>query len=207
MKNLFALILLTIFVYSCSDNGTNPTDTSVLMPLKIGNTWEYVGFYPGETGTETTNYSMTVDSEIEFMGETHYQLKYFSLETKESFISPAYFINTSYGYEIISKDDVDGTIYKTRFKYPAVKGDTISIDDSSIFFVESIDTLITTPAGKFKCIKYVDIINLDGIELGRVYNYFAPGIGLVLSENYDTNYRGELSSPTMKSELKSYKLK
>ncbi len=205
MKKVFALILLAIFVYSCGDNGNNPTDSSVLMPLKIGNYWEYYSNYFYTSSTDSAAYRLTVDSEIEYNGENQMQLRYFNIFTNATFLTPSYYKNEPNGLRITSR--YLGMDYIMVFKYPVSKGEIISEDENTKFYVDSINVVYTTLAGKFNCIKYVQVILDDSKETDISYNYYTPGIGQIANEDYEINPITGNKTLVMKSVLTKYKIK
>lgn len=85
------------------------------------------------------------------------------------------------------------------YRYPVEAGQTYRIVEGEpmMMLVMSIDEMVQTPAGEFKCIIYKEI---DPSEPGFVFtSYVAPGVGVVKTEILDG---GELSTDV----LKAYKI-
>jgi hypothetical protein len=210
MKRFILVICSLCFVLIACEKGTTPQiiDTSVLIPLKLGNTWVYKITDNWTPVVRTSQLSLTVDSAVQFQGETHYKMRITDIQTNESMIKEDYYINRADGHYLKYVPE-DGEPDVTLFKYPTFDGEVISEDEFFKFYVESVNADYTTPAGKFKCIKYVTIISFDGIEHDKTINYIAPGIGIIASETYDKSPNLE-DAPwylTSISTLMSYKLK
>ncbi len=206
MKKLFALILLTIFVNSCGDNGTNPTDTSVLMPLKIGNSWEYIDcIYHSDNKIETIEYTLNIDSQIEVNNQTYFQLNLINSQSNNIYFVKSYHQNKQDGHYILY--DLDDLNSMNFLKYPTIRQELIYQNEWQKFFTEDVDAIIEVKAGKFKCIKYVLNSYNDYNVLYKILNfYYSPGVGLILNEVLDLDKEKGIFKLAMKTELKSYKL-
>lgn len=206
MISLFILILVT----SCKNDTTspviNPLNTDELIPLKIGNTWDYE--YTEYHGSDQMKVKATtsVVSDIQYQGERYFLMQHTEHGTGETMIPKVYYINKSDGhYMILLEDNEEPETIKIN--YPTFVGDIIHEDENYKFYVEKVDHIYTTPAGKFKCIKYVQILYYDGKELERIINYIAPGIGRVADEIYSTNTLSGIQNLDEQYILQSYQLK
>ncbi|MBE2188675.1 MAG: hypothetical protein KGZ71_08475 [Desulfobulbaceae bacterium] len=210
MKRFILVMCTFCFILIACEKGTTPQiiDTSVLIPLKLGNSWVYKEIDYWNPVATTSQFSLTVDSAVQFQGETHYKMRITDIQTDETMIIDAYFINKADGHHFIYIPE-DGEPDVTLFKYPTFDGEIISEDEYFKFYVESVNAEYTTPAGKFKCIKYVSIVTIDGKEYEKTINYIAPGIGRIADETYDKspNLEDAPWNLTSISTLMSYKLK
>jgi hypothetical protein len=209
-KMMMISLLIMIMVISCKDDPTSPVikplNTDELIPLKIGNTWvhEYIG-YDGSKEMKIKGTTM-VDSEIQYENAKHYLFKFTYQGTGETETPQVYYINKSDAFYMIILEDMEEPEI-IRLNYPTFEGDIISEDENGKFFVEKVDEFFTTPAGKFKCIKYINISMYDGEEYSRNISYIAPGIGIIATERYHTNQNSGLQILEEKSILQSYQLK
>jgi len=211
MKRIMLISLIIMFmVASCKDDTTspdiNPLNTDELVPLKIGNTWDYE--YTDYDGSDQmkVNVTTTVVSDIQYQGERHFLMQHTEHATGESKIPQVYHINKADAYYMILLEDNEEP-ETVKFNYPTFTGDIIHEDEYYKYYVEKVDHIYTTPAGMFKCIKYVYIWYLNGNEFGRFINYFAPGIGKVATEIYGTTTLSGIHNLEKKYILLSYELK
>jgi len=189
MKKLLIIFLISAFIISCSDSGNNPSeDNSVLMPLKIGNTWEYKTYFYYNEIPDTITYRMIVDSEFEYKGVKYHKLKVINNRSNDSAISKELYINKSDGLYILTIYD-DADIFN-RFKYPTYNGESFTLPCSEKFYTEDINYEYETPIGKFKCIKYVNIRYYEENEIERTYTFYSPNIGLIALEFYTSSFEG-----------------
>ncbi|MEA2030965.1 MAG: hypothetical protein U9N55_05140, partial [candidate division Zixibacteria bacterium] len=144
---LFIIICTFMFVVSCDDDGVSNNETSsVIMPLTIGNSWNWE-----KLGTNSLGDTLRIDtchnivlSDTTIESETWYKLGSncgkVGLKT-----------NRSDGLWIRIISDEPNLIAK----YPASVGDHWFNHDSTTEWTTIItDTVITVPAGTYSCIGY-----------------------------------------------------
>jgi hypothetical protein len=209
MKKLSLISLISfILVLSCSDDSNSPNNNAdELIPLKIGNTWVHdITYYDDFLGENSGKVTSTIVSEEMHNGEKYYRMEHLNHNDNKKEILPFYLINKSDGFYLISiEDKIEPET--DIIKYPVKEGEIIRSDEFSKSYIEKVDTLISTRAGKFKCIKFVDLILFDGQENGQIISYFCPGVGQIAIEDYKINYETGNQYIVFKSELISYILK
>ena len=199
---LLFVVVAGLFIASCSDeSSTAPTkeEKKAIMPLAVGNEWEY-GITIHDEGGHNNSASLIIKvvgmEEIE--GKSIYEM----------------LVGNENSYLLLEEDGLynytkSGGKEYIEVKYPVAKGDTYIQNDAgntTTFTVESLDKQLETEAGIFTTIKYVGI-KIDE-EAGEKYYdelYYCPGVGMIKSEEYMTLDGEEEYRNTMV--LKSYKLK
>jgi len=170
---------------ACTKDKIQPSGPLELWPLKIGNRWEYISYVPGGSGTGT----MTVirDTLID---------------------SVKWFLNGRYVYPWI-RNKSDGLYGYSNgsglllYKYPVSKN-FIYWDGTDSVEVVSIDTLIHTTMGDFRCIRY----KRPALQTYSFRDeYFTPGVGLIQSVHYSFNTPSGQFGMTYKMVLSNYILK
>ena len=161
-----------------SDENTNITygeDTSVILPLEIGNTWTHDNVTSHGTSSETltvvsvsniggidvyrTNYSTGA---YEYLGNHIGNGLYFYGDNTTGYIIPPYLF----------------------LQYSCSVGDSWTFDRyGGTYTVQDISDVITVPAGSFECIVYY-YRRSTASGLTEHYEYWAPGIGLVQNNVY-----------------------
>jgi hypothetical protein len=189
-----ALVGLVVLWTGCSkdDNPAGPTTTSVLWPLKIGNSWTIAGTSLDSNGVtigkDTTRFTITRDTTIG--GEKWYFIDSYEMLTNRS----------------------DGLWYRVKdtafvpflfVKHPANVGDTWKSISGLRGTRISSGTLLTVPAGTFTAV----VSSYADTATGRLQFtwYFAPNVGWVRSDNYGyaqsgrqyVSWRRELASVTL----------
>jgi hypothetical protein len=167
------------------------------MPLKIGNKWVYNYTSFDNFEVKTTKGTLTVVSDEMYNGERYYIIE--MSDGDQAIIPPIYYINKSDGlYMLFFEENQEPET--VLIKYPVTEGEIFFNDGFHKSYVEKVDTLISTSAGKFKCIKYVDIIHLNGEQIHKSIKYYCPGIGLIASKsgNWSLDDRTELVTYTLK---------
>ncbi|PKL85856.1 MAG: hypothetical protein CVV22_04780 [Ignavibacteriae bacterium HGW-Ignavibacteriae-1] len=208
MKKL-SLFSLFIFVLAlgCSDDSNSPNNNSKeLMPLKIGNSWVYNYTYYDGFAEHSGKVTSTVISDEMYNGEKYYRIETLNHINNQKKISPIYSINKTDGLYMLYFEDND-ELHTDFLKYPVSEGEIFQSNESSKLYVEKVDTLISTSAGKFNCIKYIKKIIFDGKEIDISIMYYCPGIGRIAGEYFLMS--DETRNPVFlyKSELVSYNLK
>jgi len=173
-------MLLAIFLTCGEDNSTNPIDTSIIMPLKVGNCWEMISYdysyFPADTTIDT--FSHYISGIIEIDNENWYEMRLI-YDDDTSNVTGIY-ANRINGLWIRRPEGLNsyGAPYLT-YKYPATAGYSYNTDQYYIT-VESTATVIDVPYGSKACHKYV--LSVDMIGAPSYIDYLAPGIGPVCSE-------------------------
>jgi hypothetical protein len=197
---LLLLPIFLIFITACdSDETTTPdgshngmSDTNAVMPLKVGNWWEYRFFEPEKHNTFYTRTTITGDTTINgtqyFIADSLLVFEYFGRNYPLANVKEGLWVDLS----------KYGMTSHLVLKYPCKAGDTFEPstwmrgDDtiSGIWSVVDIDTLITIDAKQHHCIRYQqDDIFADakwpaGMPYHRMIIYDAPNVGIIRQENY-----------------------
>jgi hypothetical protein len=202
-KNLLLLIpLLKIVFYGCSE----PTDIDdpmhELIPLNMGNTWNYSRTVYDSSGV--VEYTENINSMIQRDTIFNNNKWYGFTDTPSSM----YFMNKYDGYWALQTivpnyfpNDTSFIIYK----YPTEVGEIYG-DDEAPREVVSVDELIIVPAGEFKTIhivtNYIGSTNylLDSFEI-----FITPGVGIIKRMQIGKKNDGT-KFVVYKDELESYSL-
>jgi hypothetical protein len=203
-RNLYLLFILSaLLICSCSES-TEPDNTiNQLIPLKIGNTWNYSRTVYDSTGTveytENINSSVEKDTSIE-------GIKWYGYSDVPAGI---YFTNKSNGYWAFVKANTGNFLNDTSllvYKYPTKVGDIYG-DPETPREVISLDEKITVPAGEFKVIHLITTyIGSTNYLIDSFETFIAPGVGIIkhmqIGKKYDGTkfvvYLDELESYTLK---------
>ena len=183
MKNLIAFTLLSVFVFlSCKVDEIigPPIDTSVILPLKVGNIWTYQCTMTDSLGSMFASFSQSTSIVSDTL-----------LNGRRTFLFSTgdYFWNENSGFWIQSPGKQPLLVYK----YPANLGESYGQLITVIFK----DSTINTPKGNFNCYGYS-----SGIAITSV----APGIGKVKSEYFQNRSDGS-TYLFQKEELINYQIK
>jgi hypothetical protein len=194
MKLNHKLFLLLFVLVGCKDivdpgQKDIPIDTSVIMPLKVGNSWTYK--------------SITIDT---LTNDTSSIMIMNTIQSEKMIGNEKWFVDNLHGIIINRSNGLWSALneYDTTFiaKYPAVVGDTFNMHQyyQSVWKVISTDSILHTDAGSFKCYVYY---NTD--SNGHGVQFYSPGIGLVYVDGYaksaysnDFYFKLELTSFTIK---------
>ena len=190
--SLSLILLVLLFLFNCSDS-TEPTidEPTELIPLKIGNSWDYILTHYDSNGT-IINSNEQIDElykDTVISGITWYAYK-------EDYISYFYALSNKSDGVWVYFGNIDSSVL--FYKYPTFTG-----EKHLEYEVISLNTEVTTNAGNFKCLHIKYDFSGDGYTHLEVF--IAPGIGKVKSLQY--GLRSDNSSYLeYKSELKSYNL-
>lgn len=182
-KTLISVLLavLVIFGFSqCSDDPSNPSSNSVLMPLVKGNWWTYSQTkYDSLGNVEKQDYeTVKIEFDTLISGVSYYLFG-------ESLVR-----NTDNGFSVYEVED-DDIYLSLLFKYPASVGEQWAIDNDTMQLVSN-NFSVTTPKGTFSCYKYKNWRSYDYGVTTHFYNYFCPGTGLILYEYYRQENGGKM---------------
>jgi hypothetical protein len=178
----YFIVSLALLAGGCVFETTEPvTQSDVIWPLHIGNTWIYDS-YDEEIEPNRSIDTMTVTGDTVINGVRMYMFNHDHNVLCYNDVEGAWLHSPNYHTPIIA------------MKYPVGVGQTFKYNDDVTMVVKSIDTLVTVEAGTFRCIKYLDEIPSHGIvtlfaspHCGRVLEYCIDGNG-------DTMSRSELLS-------------
>ena len=198
-----ALLLISIIIIACKEKPTAPLTPTAneIWPLAVGNTWTYdiYNYHANEPDslklTDTLVYE--VSGTIKVLDKEWYECKLNSDKI-------IYMINHADGLWMyipkVSPEFYPDSV-KLTFKYPTVLNDT-----NNGYRTESLSHQITTPAGKFDCIRYIDL-NRGFYKSNGVFFY--PGVGMVEQDYITTinEWQGKLDTICIKMRLRSYNLK
>jgi hypothetical protein len=207
LLKLLGVTILTIFISNCSEGTIEPSiNDDVILPLALGNTWEYICYQYPISNPDSISQSMKlisiIDSVYTINGKKWYGLRTYNPESPEAGMyiqlrnvrEGLRFLDNPYNFAEI--------LY---FKYPTVINESIIWDNYKTDRIDttvtiSINSETTVPAGKFTCIHYQR--NGDDDE------YYCPNIGQIKSSIKFINTFGNKSDTLiMCMELNSYSLK
>lgn len=202
--NLYLLLILASFlVYDCSEPTEPDNSINELIPLKIGNTWNYKMTDYDSNGVvlyyEDITTSITRDTTIS-------SLKWYGYNNSPSGI---WYTNKTDGYWTFVKGGTGNVLNDTSllaYKYPTQVGDIYGNSDTPRE-VLSIDEIITVPAGTFKVIHIITTyIGSTNYLLDSYETFIAPGIGVIKVMQVGKRYDGT-KFIVYKNELISYSSK
>lgn len=198
---LIVLLVLSIsIILSCSDTTEPEPEEKVILPLVVGNNWEYeyqqVLFDTYADSLRIYVYKDTVFKEVTYRRIVEYEgfllaVYYYDYSNWED--NSYLYRNEDLGlvsYGRVDEDDGEISFYSEPYLialFPAMVGDLWKqySSDNYIYECVSINEQVTVPAGTFNCYVYEGTRISDG-KLVFIY-YYAPNIGLI---GYKL-YRGE----------------
>lgn len=195
--SLIAGLLASCDVFGGDDDPE--VDTSVLLPLAVGNYWAYQTTWLDGAITDSSTVEITRRMPVTYEGEA---LTAFAESVRFNGLPPPEYEwlrgNGEGGlYMMGGIADTDTLVLrKLDRKYPAREGETWSavrlvyrlsstrefgVQDTVVVSLESTEEPIETPAGRFKChvYKYSFRPANDVLEKWDVFEYYTPGVGLV----------------------------
>jgi hypothetical protein len=195
-------ILASLLIYNCSES-TEPDDfIKELIPLKVGNTWNYTRTVYDSVGVIL--YTENIISEVQ-KDTIINTIKWFGYTDVPASV---YFTNKSNGYWLFQKAIPNYFLNDTSFvvyKYPTQVGDIYG-DPETPMEVLSVDEMITVPAGKFKVIHLITtFIGSSNYLLDSFETFIAPGIGIIQRMQIGKKYDGT-KFIVYKDELVSYSI-
>lgn len=197
MKTYFSLcfIILVSSLSSCTKD-KNKTDQEVLLPLKVGNQWQYELKHYNEDGSignsESNTILITKDTVIN--GETYF------------YDGSTYYRNSDVNTVISGTNAID---FYVTFKRTTVDKTILVMWKKIVDNCKSIDNLIAytqiTNVNEHESLKNeVVLTNCFGVQRKWVI-YLAPGIGITQQLLYLPNSTNGSLYLRAKSDLKSYK--
>jgi hypothetical protein len=196
-------ILAALLIYSCSESTESDNSITELIPLKIGNKWNYE--YTAYDSTGTVNFqgnstsSVDRDTMINSVSWYGYGVDF----------SGVWNINKSDGYWVFVKAESNYFMNDSSwivYKFPTNVGDVYRSQEYPVE-VLSVDEWISVPAGNFKTIHITqDFSKLNNSFQISSETYICPGIGVVKISQIGRKHDGT-KYIVGKSELESYSLK
>lgn len=163
------IIVLTFSFVSCEKTcDIENIDKTFLLPLKVGNVWNYEATYYDSSKNvlykDFKNITITGDTIIN--NQLWYNIDF------GGYFHPVAYRNNLEGL-LVHEFNSTSILYK----YPIKLGEIF--DTSSTFFgtLASIDEIIFVPAGNFSCYNYQKVY-----QKIKVNNYISPGIGIIKAD-------------------------
>ncbi len=176
------LLMCIFLVTSCGDKSTGPKKPGFLMPLAVGNQWEYA-----ITDYDTNSVVISVDTVLlEIVKDTLIQNMTFSIITANGVRDPEIFWPSNQSDGVWVFIPFDSTL-ALAFKYPASVGDRITFGQDSMV-VAYTNKSVTVPAGTFPCYQYNQYSS--GL-LEQIWS-FSPNVGMIKAEDYARTPGGTL---------------
>jgi hypothetical protein len=196
---VFLILVAAVVLVTCSEDEETPTQpepTGVLVPLTVGNTWEYIDtMYTGGNNGTVSTIVVTADTTVT-VGTTDYDCHVWRWHGG-MFSEPTDYLvrNESNGlWNLGVMCPSDAQFFRVMWaKYPASTADTWSKTFAGCVFgsvmaipgdadfVES-GYSYATPAGTFSCYRYHE--RYVGPSTVDVYYYIVPDIGVVGMETF-----------------------
>jgi hypothetical protein len=171
MKNLIVIsVIVVLLIFSCnsSTDSSDQPETSVLMPLAIGNSWRYLE-YQSSSPDKKSDFSLTVSDTFSVDNILLYKLT-FNPHEKDEWLM----YQDKSGLYLID----DGLNLSHYFKYPAENGETYNYycpySDSTFNFEVSINHMVVD-SSSYLSYGYFNH-NLHSLF---PFLYFSPNIGLI----------------------------
>lgn len=201
IKSVLCFAIVALLFPNCSETTEPENSTGELIPLKVGNSWNYTEISYDSSGSiiQTQNVNRTMVKDTSILNYTWYA----DNEAPDG----VWFTNKPDGHWAFIKANTGLIINDTTilvYKYPPQVGDIYG--DSSE--VVSIDEGITVPAGRFRAIHIVGK-NPNSIGYTLMYScelFIAPQVGIVKKLQFGRKENGE-KFLVVNKELQSYLLK
>jgi hypothetical protein len=202
MPSLFAVVLLVLSLTAsgCDLIGDgSDARPNVLVPLAEGNFWAYSGYYLEPSLSDSFRVEITREVPITF-NDTTYQAFARTVRRESGSAPPSdeelYWNGPDGVYGLGGLADTDTLLFKhMRRRFPARPGDSwtfvrlgfrssterFTITDTLTVSLEATDEPLETPAGTFDCHVYTYTFRPaeDVAAVWDVFEYYAPGVGLV----------------------------
>lgn len=198
MKIRIIFIMIALIVCACSKNENiiDPNQFSFIIPLKVGNEWQYKMDYYDSLGRFDSSKQLT--SKVLSVNDN-----WFLMENFGFFTETAVYKNIEDGFHIYNKV-AGSSLEALLFKYPIKKGDKYYVNASTLE-AASTDTLIKTSKGDFRCIEYHYYPNSRGFKYIGYRFFISPGIGIIRLVKY--RYNDPNSYTLVDGLLSDYKFK
>jgi hypothetical protein len=206
MKQLLFIPLMILLLAGCGllSSDDNPTRSNEIMPLAVGNGWDYEVRRPQWQNpvVDTIRFEVTAEVPVEIDGASYTAFAYNLVPFPEGM--PEYYWlrrNTEDGlYSMGGVAETDSLFINTmNKKYPAETGETwespqvsfsrsdfeFYINDTLKITVVDTDREVETPAGTFRCIVYHFEADqgYDVAANAQIFQFYSPGVGLIKQED------------------------
>lgn len=196
-------IFTSLLIYSCSESTEPDNSVNKLIPLKIGNTWNYSRTVYDSSGF--VYYTDNIISSVQRDTIINYTKWYGFTDAPGSI----YFTNKSNGYWALQTIVPNYFPHDTSFviyKYPTHAGDVYG---STIIprEVVSINEMLTVPAGNFEVIHIITTYLFStNYQLDSFETFIAPGIGIIKKMQIGKKHGGT-KYVVYEDELENYTVK
>jgi hypothetical protein len=180
MKYILILVIILIFVSSCSDSSTNPISNRKIIPLEVGNQWIYKvdGYDSLGTNIISSRFDTTKVTDLDNGWYSISKLSKFSTNTKfQNRNNGLYVFNQGFGGEFIG----------LFFQFPTIKDNEYNINASSII-IRDTKKQVVTDLGLFDCIVYYYSPTQKGLNYDYTLFYLTPNVGIIKVEFYKFKY-------------------
>lgn len=179
MRRLVGLVTGTVAFMNCT-GGTEPKEIEYVFPQTIGVKWTYTRIDSNEVGTfpirqpETWSFRSLRDTTMSGMRWIRID-SLTEMLFKSKGATPYWVGQSAAGvYFTVRPWPANAQMDSNRFlfPFPVARGQNVADTDGLPIIVAAVDTIIETPAGKFRSIRYDRPVHEE--------TYFvAPGIGIV----------------------------
>jgi hypothetical protein len=203
-KKLISLILsssLVLWVTTCkkdfsATNTSTKIESDVLIPLKVGNYWNYEATY--YSSTDSVRYAVKERLTVHYEGH-HYEAFFAAYNNANPNPRWLYWNGADGLYSMGGLSETDTMIFPVlQFKYPVEKGETwevsrmvynlveqrFYIKDTLTYTCIDNDSSIVTPSATFQTVAYMFKVSQgdDVLLKEKHFFYYAPRIGLIKHE-------------------------
>ena len=186
--NRILFLSVIIFLFSCSksnNNSTPPTKSDGLLPLSVGNFWQYIKTSYDSTGavTGTSTDEIDITGQITVSGVTYYQQRQTSITNINS---ASFFINLDSN----TVEKIDSAVQYTFFKRVTIDSTSVDIWTDTVTsrckghnylygFTDSTDI-----NGYVSLRNVVYVLDCTGFNFEKWVYYLKPGVGFVRILHY-----------------------
>jgi len=186
--NKILFLSTIIFLFSCSkspNNSTPPTKSNGLLPLSVGNFWQYIKTSYDSTGAVigTSEDEIDIIAQVTISGVTYYQQNQASITNINS---ASFFINLDSN----TLEKIDSATQYTFFKRVTVDSTSVDIWTDTVTsrckghnylygFTDSTDI------NGYVCLRnVVYVLDCTGFIFEKWVYYLKPGVGFVRIQHY-----------------------
>ncbi len=179
MNKVIYIIIFTvgIFFIGCKDNSVGDSSSSFgeIVPLQIGNLWEYSITNYDTSGMEIYNSSQkdSVESDTTINNILWYKITN-NINSNVDFLTRN---QTGFGYYYYNFNSTSEEVLV--YKYPCKVGDTYEN-----YQVINVNVKFNLNSKEYECIQYRQYLDIDKMEYWDTY--VSPGIGIVKMQYYNS---------------------
>jgi hypothetical protein len=193
MKKIILSILILIIFFGCSKNNnvsTSPTKSTGLIPLSVGNFWQYTAVNYDTNGVpiDTLSDEIAITAQFGINDTTYFQMQWQNFPNNAGSVLVNFDSNTL--------DKIDTSSQYVFFK--RAQSDSVLVDSWA-------DTVSTRCKGHNNLVAFTDVTDVDGYSClrnivyvsdctGTVFEkwvyYLKPGFGFVRISHYMLNNSG-----------------